>query len=57
MPASSRLPGGMSWTGLPCGSGWIATGLITMRNADGLAELGWQTLGQPPAKNMIDLAA
>jgi transposase-like protein len=30
----------------------LASGQITMRKVD-----GWQTLGQPPAKSMIDLAA
>ena len=30
----------------------LASGQISMRKVD-----GWQTLGQPPAKNMIDLAA
>jgi transposase-like protein len=30
----------------------LATGQITMRKVD-----GWQSLGQPPAKSMIDLAA
>jgi hypothetical protein len=30
----------------------LASGQITMRKVD-----GWQTFGQPPAKNSIDLAA
>ena len=30
----------------------LASGQITMRKVD-----GWQSLGQPPAKSMIDLAA
>ena len=30
----------------------LASGQITMRKVD-----GWQTLGQPPAKSMIDLVA
>ena len=30
----------------------LASGQISMRKVD-----GWQSLGQPPAKSMIDLAA
>jgi hypothetical protein len=32
--------------------GLLASGQISMRKVD-----GWHTLGQPPAKSMIDLAA